>query len=117
MRSQFFRLVAACLFAVLTLVLFVQSPAFAIGGDGDGRAESNFSPGRPSRGEVLIETIKPSVANPEGSQPRPGQSIESFRNEQVSKEFDRASGGRDVSRNNASGERQETSRREGKSAA
>lgn len=120
MKSKFFRLVAACLIAILTLTLFIQLPTFAIGGDEDRHIDSrvkDFTPGRPGWGEVFVETIKPSVGNPEGSQPRPGQSMDSFLNERVNKEIDKATGGRDVSRNNAAGERMEKSRKEGKSAA
>jgi len=118
MKSKFFRLVAACIVAVLTLALLVQSPTFAKEADEGGGVDpriKDFTPGRPGLVEVFIETIKRSVGNPEGSQPRPGQTIDNFLNEQRNKEIDRATGGRDVSRDNAAGERLEKSRKEGKS--
>ncbi|WP_088889956.1 hypothetical protein [Leptolyngbya ohadii] len=123
MKSKLFHLVTVCLVAILTVILFVQTPASAIGGDEERGGHGvdpriiDFTPGRPGLVEVGIETVKPSVANPKGTQPRPGQSLESFLNEQRSKEFDKATGGRDVSRDNAAGESMERSRKEGKSAA
>jgi len=48
MKSKFFRLVAACLVAVLTLALFVQSPTFAIGGDEDRHVGSRIERKTPS---------------------------------------------------------------------
>jgi hypothetical protein len=99
----------------LTVILLSQSTALAgplgdKGGDG-----YDISPGRPSRAEAFAEAIKPSVANPEGTQPEPGQNIDSFFSERRNKEIDKATGGRDVNRNNAAGERMEKNRKEGKS--
>jgi hypothetical protein len=119
MKFKFFRFAAICLVAILSLTLFVQSPAFAKEADEGGGVDpriKDFTPGRPGQVEVFVETIKPSVGNPEGSQPRSGQTIEGFLNEQRNKEIDRAAGGRDVSRDNAAGESMERSRKEGKSA-
>jgi hypothetical protein len=120
MKFKFFRFAAICLVAILSLTFFVQSSAFAKEADEGGRVDpriEDFTPGRPGPAEVLVEASKPSVGNPEGSQPRAGQTIDGFLNEQRNKEIDSATKGRDVSRDNAAGESQERSRREGKSPA
>lgn len=66
------RLVAMVLLLLLSVMLCFQNAAIAAprGDDGDMR---------PSRWEVLLETLRPSVANPEGSQPAPGETAEAFR--------------------------------------
>ena len=113
MKFKFLRFAAICLVAILSLTLFFQSPAFAKEADEGGGVDpriKDFTPGRPGLVEVGIETAKPSVANPEGSQPRPGQSMDDFLNEKANKEIDKATGGRDVSRDNAAGEKMDKSK-------
>jgi hypothetical protein len=117
MKSKLFRFLAVCLILVSTLAIFVQSPAFAKEADEGNPDPLDFSIGRPSRIEIIIEAIKPGVANPKGSQP---ESAERWQIELFNRGFDEASGGgngSNVNRDNAAGERLEKARKEGKGNA
>ena len=72
MKTFLNRFVTTVLLLFLSITLCFQSAAIAAprGDDGDMR---------PSRWEVFLETLRPSVANPEGSQPAPGETAEAFR--------------------------------------
>ena len=70
---------AVCLVVVLTLALFVQSPAFAKEADEGRSISTRERVVVPSRGSVVGKTAEPGVANPEGSQPRPGEDAREFR--------------------------------------
>jgi hypothetical protein len=73
------RFVATVLLLFLSVMLCFQNAALAgtsagLGNDGEGGG----SP-LPSRMDVFRETLTPSVANPVGSEPAPGETIEAFR--------------------------------------
>jgi hypothetical protein len=67
----------------LTAMLCFQNVAIAgLKDNGDMEKPSRqieISPGQPSRLEVFLELIKPGVANPVGSQPASGETVEAFR--------------------------------------
>ncbi|MEG4581592.1 hypothetical protein QUA71_18545 [Microcoleus sp. MON1_C5] len=63
----------------------------------------DFSAGQPSLPEVIINMSKPVPANTD--QPSPGQSIQNFQREKAEREIDRATGGKNVDRNNSAGEK------------
>lgn len=69
MKTLLNRFVATVLLLFLSIMLCFQYPAMA-----ESKSNAEASVSLPSRLKIFFETLRPSVANPEGSQPGAGES-------------------------------------------